>query len=397
MKIIHILGDSKFGGAAKSIVRLALLWKRLKWDVRILTTDLQFQEFAAASGVATVAVDCVWREIRPLQDLVGLFRLWRYLRAEGFTVVHTHTTKAGFVGRIAARLAGVPVVVHTVHGFAFHEQSPASKIAFYTALEWTAGWFCHCIITVSEFHRLWALRLRIASPEKIVAIPNGIPDGALERGASREAVRQALGLGPDDLFLFTPGRVAPEKGLEELLMAVAVLPAEVRPHVQTVIAGDGPLLADLERRVAELGIGGQVKFLGFRQDISDLLGACDIVALPSWREGLSISLLESMCAGRAIVASSIGSNLEALDAAGPTGPVAMLVDAGDVPALAAAIGGLAADAALREDLGRRARAMWESRYTAEKALAQYERTYVDLLRRQGHLEKQSAAIPAGSL
>lgn len=397
MKIIHILGDSKFGGAAKSIVRLALLWKRLNWDVRILTTDRQFRDFANGAGVNTADIDCVWREIRPLQDLVGLYRLWRYLRSEGFTVVHTHTTKAGFVGRIAARLAGVPVVLHTVHGFAFHEQSPASKIAFYTALEWIAGCFCHCIITVSEFHREWALRLHIAAPEKIVAIPNGIPDGALERGASRDAIREALGLAPDDVFLFTPGRVAPEKGLEELLMAMAVLPADVRPRVHAVLAGDGPLLAELERRVAELGIGGQVKLLGFRSDIADLLSACDIVALPSWREGLSISLLESMCAGRAIVASTIGSNLEALDARGPAGPAAQLVDAGDVAALASAIATLAGDPALREELGRRARALWEARYTAEKALAQYERTYVDLLRRQGCLEKQTAAIPAGSL
>jgi glycosyltransferase involved in cell wall biosynthesis len=397
VKIIHILGDSKFGGAAKSIVRLALLWQRLKWDARILSTDRQFQDFAAASGVATVAVDCVWREIRPLRDLVGLFRLWRYLRAEGFSVVHTHTTKAGFVGRIAARLAGVPVVVHTVHGFAFHEQSSAAKIAFYTVLEWIAGWFCHCIITVSEFHRDWALRLRIASPEKIVAIPNGIPDGTLGHGASRDAMRRTLGLLPEDVFLFTPGRVAQEKGLEELLMALSLLPAEVKPHVQAFIAGDGPLLTCLERRVAELGIGGQVRFLGFRSDIFELLAACDIVALPSWREGLSISLLESMCAGRAIVASSIGSNREALDAGGPAGPVAQLVDAGDVPALAAAIGGLAADPALREDLGRRARALWESRYSADKSLAHYERTYVELLRRRGHLEEPATAIPAESL
>ena len=129
VKILHIVGDSKFGGAANSIIRIAQLWFASGWEVRILTTDPVFQAAASRAGIGVADLNYVHREIRPLKDLAGLIRLWRFLKREKVTIVHTHTTKAGFVGRLAARLAGVPIIVHTVHGFAFHEGSSRSKIA----------------------------------------------------------------------------------------------------------------------------------------------------------------------------------------------------------------------------------------------------------------------------
>ena len=104
MKIIHVLGDSKYGGAAKSILRLAQLWSSAGWEARILTSDPLFQGACREAGVDYANLDCIWREIRPLKDLAGLFRLWRFLKAEQVTIVHTHTTKAGFIGRIARAL-----------------------------------------------------------------------------------------------------------------------------------------------------------------------------------------------------------------------------------------------------------------------------------------------------
>lgn len=392
MKIIHILGDSKYGGAAKSIIRLAQLWGKAGWEAQILTTDPQFQAAAAAAGVRTVPVDCIWRDIRPLQDLIGLYRLWRFLRQGGFTVAHTHTTKAGFVGRLAARLAGVPVVIHTVHGFAFHERSSPAKIAFYTVLETVAGWCCHRIITVSEFHREWAMQLGIAPASKLKAIPNGIPDPP--GGPSVSAIRSTLGLGPDDIFLFTPGRVAEEKGLEELVEAMKMLRERGLGNVRLLFAGDGPLLPELRRRVEERGLQENVRFLGFREDISDLLRAADIVALPSWREGLSIALLESMCAGRPIIASTIGSNKEALGARDGQGACGLFVNPGDAPGLAESIEKLVVHPALRDSLGARARGRWQLHYSSERTLAAHERTYQELLRSRGRMDPLAAALPA---
>src|SRR5215470_8623107 len=217
--VLHVLGDSNYGGAAKSILRLAQLWKSRGWDARILTSDPVFQAAARDAGIGFIDLDCIWREIRPLKDLSGLIRLWRRLKSERVTVVHTHTTKAGFIGRIAARMAGVPIVIHTVHGFAFHERSSPAKIIFYTVLEKIAACCCDRIVTVSRFHRQWALRLRIAPPEKLQAIPNGIPDIANVVESSRKEARANLGAAEGDILILTPGRLAHEKGLEDLLAA----------------------------------------------------------------------------------------------------------------------------------------------------------------------------------
>src|ERR1700712_4948780 len=114
--ILHILGDSSYGGAAKSIVRLAQLSCSEGLKACILTSDPEFQNACLDAGIDYINLDCIWRTIRPFKDTVGLYRLWRFLRSQRATIVHTHTTKAGFVGRIAARLAGVPIIIHTVHG-----------------------------------------------------------------------------------------------------------------------------------------------------------------------------------------------------------------------------------------------------------------------------------------
>ncbi len=358
VKILHIVGDSKFGGAAHSIIRIAQLWSASGWEAQILTTDPVFQAAASRAGVGVANVDYVRRDIRPLQDLAGLIGLWRFLRREKVTIVHTHTTKAGFIGRLAARLAGVPIIVHTAHGFAFHERSSWSKIAFYTAMERIAARCCDQIVTVSEFHREWAQRLGIADGGKLKAIPNGIPDTRAPQGSSRRETRASLGVADDDILLLTHGRLAPEKGLEDLLDALGEMRGRAQRRVRLVLAGEGPLRESLERRVQSLGLSEHVRFPGFRDDIGALLAAADIVALPSLREGLSIALLEAMSAGRAIIATSIGSNLEAARNAAAGDPV------------------------LRAELGQRAREVWEQNYTLDRTLKAYLETYLDLLNKK---------------
>ena len=176
VRLLHIVGESRFGGAARIILRLGQIAQAEGWQVDILTTDPVFQQAVKQHGLGLVNLDVIRREIRPVWDLRGLVRLTRFLRSEPYQIVHTHTSKAGFVGRLAARLAGVPVIVHTAHGFAFHEASPVSVRRFYSALERLASRWCDRIVTVSEFHRTWAIELGMCSPRRIMAIPNGIAE-----------------------------------------------------------------------------------------------------------------------------------------------------------------------------------------------------------------------------
>lgn len=389
IRILHIVGDSKFGGASLGILRLASFWQSLGWRVEVLSTDSDFQREALARSVPVVALDAIWRNIRILRDLKGLFRLTRFLRRERYDIIHTHTTKAGFVGRLAGLFAGVPVVVHTAHGFAFHERSPWWKIAFYVTLERIASLGCDRVIAVSGFHKKWGERLGIAESSKILAIPNGIPECAPEPASETEALRHSLGVGPGVLFLFTPGRLAAEKGLEDLIDALVQVKASSLKF-RCLIAGDGPIREELERRVAARGLTGEVAFLGFRSDVPRVMQAADLMVFPSWREGLSIALLESMCAGRAIVSTSIGSTLEATN----EGRAAVLVDPGDISSLSAAIVKLGRDPALRDQLGAAARELFLQRYTLVRMLDDYHQVYRELLKEKNFAQSFSTLLPS---
>jgi glycosyltransferase involved in cell wall biosynthesis len=376
VKILHVVGDSKYGGASTGILRLARFWRSVSWDVEILTTDTEMQRIAQLEGVKVLPMDVIWRDIRPWRDLVGLWRLYKHLRANSYTIVHTHTTKAGFVGRLAAWMADVPIVLHTVHGFAFHEASSAWKILFYTALERIASFGCRRVITVSHFHETWGRKLGISAPHKIMAIPNGIPAApAIDENEVRE-IRDGWHVKPGQLVIFTPGRLAAEKGLEDLVEAISLLDGATLDRIRVVIAGEGVLRPQLEKLVEEKGLTSHFQFLGFQQNIPTLLAATDLVVLPTWREGLSIALLEAMAQGRAVLTTTIGSNREATD----EGEAALLVSPRRPNELSVAISQAVGCPDLLAEMGQRAKRIFEERYTQERMLSCYHQLYVSSLK-----------------
>ncbi len=384
MRMIHIVGDSAWGGGGPIILALADMARSEGWTVDMLTTDPVCKENATRAGLGVVDLDVIWRDIRPLRDLTGLMTLAGFLRRNSYSLVHTHTSKAGFVGRIAARLAGIPAILHTVHGFPFHEQSGRLTRTIYVVLERTAAHFCDRIVTVSNYHRDWALRLRIGSPGRVVAIPNGVADPSERCSKSSCVVRAELGLNPDTIMILATGRLSTQKGYEYLIDAAAILKSKVSRPFRIILAGGGPLRSALEGRAEQLGCVDQVTFLGFRTDVPDLLNACDILALPSLYEGMSISLLEAMAVGKPIVATSIGGNLE------PTqnGRAALIVPPKDPNALADALASFVNDNSLAREKARTARRVFLEEYTLSKMVNGYERIYRDLVL------KTSVAWPA---
>lgn len=383
-RILHVVGDSDFGGAAALITRLAVAAGRDGWQVDVLATNPAFAAHLARHGVRVVHLDAVRRAIGP-RDVSGFARLVRFLARERYDVVHTHTSKAGFVGRAAARAAAVPVTVHTAHGFAVHEASPPLQVAAYAALERLAGRWCDVVVFVSEFHREWARRLRFAPDHRLVVIGNGVDEAALAPTAGCRATRLTLGAADDDVLVLNFGRLAGGKGIETLLAAVAPT-VERAPSTRFVVAGDGPMAEDHRQLARRLGAEGSVTFLGFRADVADLLAAADVVVLPSQREGMSIALLEAMAAGRCIVASSIGSMSEALADTG------VLVPPLDAPALASAVVDLAGDPARRDRLGRAAAARQRTRYREDAMLRSYLDLYAELAAAAG----RGAVAPGGA-
>jgi glycosyltransferase involved in cell wall biosynthesis/ribosomal protein S18 acetylase RimI-like enzyme len=374
IRILHIVGDSRYGGIAGIILGLGRIGRAEGWQVDILATDPIVQHTLQQQSLGIVNLDVIRRRISPLWDLVGLFRLHSFLRRHRYEIVHTHTSKAGFIGRLAAWRAGVPAIVHTVHGFAFHEQSSVWVRIAFSALERMASRWCHRIVSVSEFHRRWAVDLHICSSRHIQAIPNGIAPLYRREGGNLADLRRQLGAGEGDLLILTPARLVEDKGLTYLIEAAAILPRGA-PGYRVAIAGDGPVRTRLERLASDRGVSDVVTFLGFREDVGDLLAASDMVVLTSLREGLSISLLEAMAAARPIIATSIGSHRELASQA----EMARLVPPANPVALAEAIQELARDPALRARLAEAARRLFEARYTEDRMLNAYRQLYLSLL------------------
>ncbi len=375
MKLLHIVGESKFGGGSVIIVELARMARDCGWEVDVLTTDPAMTEVLDRYGIGVVPLDAIWREIRPLKDLKGLWRLYRFLRESRYTAVHTHTSKGGFVGRLAAWMAGVPIVVHTVHGFAFHERSSPLAVRVYAAMERAAARCCHRIVTVSEFHRRWGLSLGNGNEQKMIAIPNGIAPGRVAQKAGRDATRAAMGVSPDDYIIVSIGRLAAGKGLEDLLEAIAAARDEINRPIQVWLPGTGPLRPVLEQFANRQELAGIVRFLGFRDDIGDLLGASDLVVLPSLREGLSIALLEAMAAAKPIVATTIGSNREVTR----EGEAAYLIPPCDRIALKEGLMSMIDSPESAKRFASSAERIYRSTYTEEIMLSRYKELYNELL------------------
>ncbi|MGQ0849018.1 MAG: glycosyltransferase family 4 protein [Actinomycetota bacterium] len=375
-KLLHIAGASKFGGDSVLILELGRAAREAGFDVDILATHSVFQDFIKAEGLGLIDLDVIRREIRPVWDMRGLARLTKFLQASSYSIVHTHTSKPGVMGRLAATRASVPVVIHTVHGFGFHEESgPLAQLA-YSAIERRAARWCDRIVTVSHHHRQVALAKGIAPAEKIVAIPNGVVTGRAETSQSRAESRGRLGV-QNHFVILSTGRLADQKGLEYLIRAVPLITSPAAP-LKVLLAGDGPLRTDLEALTSRLGLTDLIEFLGFRNDIGDLLAASDLVALPSLWEGLSISLLEAMAAGKPVVTTAIGSNCEVTG----DGRAAVLVPPKDPVSLARGLQSLIDDEMRRYELGRRAQLEQERRYGMDRMIDAYLDEYVSLLTRK---------------
>lgn len=375
IRVLHVIGGSKFGGASFIILAFAEMARRQGWEVDILATDPEFQRVVREAGFGLVPLEGIDRAIRPWKDVRGLWRLWRFLKANRYDVVQTHTSKGGFLGRLAATLAGVPVVIHTAHGFAIDEMSPWWEKASYVALERMASCWCDKIVAVSEFHRDWGMHLGLASAQKLYAIPNGIR--VKTATLPRETVRRELGVRPGELAILSSSRIVPYKGIDDLIRAVARLKPLVQRPFHAYLAGSGSEEEECKRLATQLGVNDVVTFLGFRKDIPNLLGAADLVILPSHREGLSISLLEAMAACKPVVATSIGSNREVGGA--------LLVPAQNPVELANAMAYLINNRDVAGRLAQDAARRFQQRYTEEVMLEQYRHLYLELMSLKGVL------------
>jgi glycosyltransferase involved in cell wall biosynthesis len=321
-------------GAGGITLRGALGLDRNRYSTTILAAEggsLIRRANEAGIEVVTLRHMSIGRGIYPWVDAPGYRELVEQLEAGRFDLVHTHSAKAGALGRLAARRVGVPTIVHSFHGFPFHTFQSAVVRRTLLTIERRLARFTDYFFTDGTFVAAEAVRLHIAPPERIRAIASPIDDGIPEASPeSRKAARSLLGLAAEARVIGTAARLEAQKAPHDLVKAVAVLR---RPNVHLVWLGGGSLGPDIERLADRLGVGDRVHLLGDRPDVTSLLPAFDVFALSSLYEGLPCAVVEAMKCGVPVVATAVNSVPEVV-VPGKTG---LLARAGDPESLAQAL------------------------------------------------------------
>jgi glycosyltransferase involved in cell wall biosynthesis len=337
VRVLRLFSRLNIGGPSLHVILLSEGLASRGYETRLVVGEESpregnFLDLAAEKGVRVEKMAALGREIRPAADLAVVWRLVRLMRAFRPDVVHTHTAKAGFVGRVAARLAGVPVVVHTFHGHVLHGYFGPAKTALFRFLERGAARMSDALVAVSEGVKRDLVVHGVAPAERIRVIPLGLELAPLAGALPRGGLRGEAGFADAAPLVGLVGRLVPIKDVPTFLAAAARV-AERRRDVRFAVVGDGEERASVEAERDRLGLGGTVALLGWKRDMREVFGDLDLVVNCSRNEGTPVALIEALAAGRPVVATRVGGTPDLL-AGGAHGH---LVPPGDPEALAAAI------------------------------------------------------------
>jgi glycosyltransferase involved in cell wall biosynthesis len=348
-RVLHVITRLTLGGSAEntvaSMVGLADAGYGGPLAVGLAESDRASVDGARRRGVVLLDVPGLGREVGP-RDVAAFAQLLAVMRRERPAIVHTHTSKAGFIGRLAARLARVPAVVHQPHGHIFYGYYGPRRTAFYVSLERLAARWTDRIVTLTARGTEEHLARGIGRRAQYRTVPSGVPTAELRaQSPGRAAARASLGLPADAFVVGALGRFVAVKGFDLLVGALPALAAAV-PSARVLLVGDGPERIALETQATALRVGERVQITGATADIARCLAACDVLAAPSRNEGMGRALVEAMALGVPVVAADVGG----IPAVVGEGECGRLVPPGDVAALAEALVELGVDHALRDKL-----------------------------------------------
>ncbi len=334
-------------------------------------------------GIQPRLIPELGRAIHPLDDAIAFKKIFQIIRKFRPDIVHTHTAKAGVLGRIAAKLLGVPVILHTFHGHVFHSYFGNSRSAFFRWIERFLAHLSTRVVAISDNVKQDLILYHIAPPEKIVVVPLGLDLEALLRvQRHRGKFRAELGIPADKMLVGGVGRVVGVKNLGLAVEAADQVVARL-PNTHFAIIGDGEEREKIERMVLYRGRKTHFSFLGWRRDLSDVYSDCDVALNTSLNEGTPVALIEAMAAGLPTVATNVGgtANVVVHDTTG------YLCPSGDASALASALVHLLTDKRRRNEMGRLGRERVRERFSKERLLNDLDHLYTQLLH-----EGEAAAV-----
>jgi glycosyltransferase involved in cell wall biosynthesis len=374
IKVLHIITKLEFGGAqGNTIYTVAHLDKNL-FDAKLAAGPGGILD-GKVPAAAMIYAPRLARAINPVNDFLAFLDLLSIIRKEKPDIAHTHSSKAGILGRLAARLAGVPIIVHTFHGFGFHERQNALKKYFFICLEKLCGLFSDSLIFVSGANMDYARKYDLGAESKYALIRSGIPLKDYPAPVDRAAKRRELGVPENSVLVVSLGNLKPQKNPAHFFAAARRL-AGTHKNAVFIFVGGGEDLETMRGMAKSADLEQRLFFTGWREDSAAILAAADIFALTSLWEGLPRSLVEAIKSGLPSVCYKTDGVADLLY----DGTNGYLVEPGDIDTFCLRLKDLIEDPALRGKMASEAAAADLSDFDIDYMVRQQEALYVRLLK-----------------
>ncbi len=384
IRVARIFSRLNIGGPSLHVILLTERLNPQRFETVLLIGHEGLREgnmlqLAHSRGVDPVEIPCLGRELSIWDDFRATIHLWRLLRRLKPAIVHTHTSKAGFTGRLAAMLAGVPIVVHTFHGHVFEGYFGSLLTSVFVRIERILANKSDAVITISAALKNQLLHRKIGSEEKIRTIELGLDlDPFLAIRGPSNVLRARLSLAENVRLVGVIGRLVPIKDHRTFLSAAALVAKEMNT-VHFVIVGDGELLNSLKRLSGDLGLDARVHFTGWMYPLAEIYADLDVVVISSRNEGTPVSLIEGAASCKPLIATRVGGIPDMIH----DGQDGLIVSPADPQCLAGAILKVLRDPDMASQLALRARERARFRYAASRLVSEIESLYLDLLHRKG--------------
>lgn len=370
--VLYVITKLELGGAQKHLLWLIENLDEQRYSIFLFTAHKGelLSEALSLNGLKVKTSRFLERPIHPFKDLLALFEICNFIKRNNIDIVHTHSSKAGILGRLAAKLTNTKIIVHTVHGWSFNDYQPFFLRRIYIALERFAARFSDKLIVVSYYDKEKGLKNRIGNNNKYTLIRYGI--NAEEFNINDCGARKELGLNNKDLAVGMISCFKPQKSPQDFVRLAKLVNRDF-PYVRFVLVGDGVLRRKIERLITRLKLTNTVILTGWRRDIPRILSAMDIFVLTSLWEGLPITALEAIAACRPVAATDTGGISEVIR----DGETGFLVPPKDMNGLAGKLRMLLRDETLRRQIAQSAKNSLNSdfavRHMTENVQDLYER------------------------
>jgi len=380
IKIAQVITRLDWGGSTEILRTICCNLDKEIYDLKLIIgltnyPSAKTKEFLREFNDRVTVIPQLRRDINPLNDLLALIRLYLIFRSGKFDVVHTHTAKAGVLGRLAARLYGGSIIVHTPHGHNFYGYFGPTLSKIIIAIEKFLSSFTDKIIALTELEQKDLLRFKITGADRIVLIRQGLElDRYMQANIDKDKIKKELNIQPHENVLGMIGRLEPVKGPLYFVEAAKDIIEEF-PETKFLIVGEGILRKRLERRIEILGLKEKFIFTGWREDMPEIISVLDLLIFPSLNEAVGMVLIEAQACGVPVVATEVGGIPEIVN----NNRTGILVPAGDSKELARAVNCLLGDKQKRSQLSKEAQDWIKDKFKVQEMIDKLSELYKELI------------------